>query len=136
MKREMFIEIDGKSYKVKSQSLRAVLKRAVELPDIAEMVNRRFYLVVTGEDGEAGTGGILHLVTRDRKKAVRKMREVVNNLGFGWLKRGKNDQDVNADERYDRDGMTANVNTYGCGVSFEATVKEISESDVEKELCI
>ncbi len=133
MKREMFIEIDGKSYKVKSQSLRAVLKRAVELPDVAEMVNRRFYLVVTGEDGEAGAGGFVHLVTRDWKKAKRRLRDVVRNLGFDWLKKGTNDGDDAADERYDRDGTVASVNTYGHGVSFEATIKEISDEDFEKE---
>lgn len=134
--KNVYVEIGGKSFEVKSENLRAVLKRATELPDMATPVDRKLYLVVTGEDGEAGTGGILHLVTRDRKKAVRKMRKVVNNLGFGWLKRGKNDGDGDADERYDRDGMTANVNTYGHGVSFEATVKTLSESDFERELCI
>lgn len=136
MNKGVYIEIGGKSFEVKSKNLRAVLKRATELPDMAMPVDRKLYLVVTGEDGEAGTGGILHLATRDRKKAVRKLQNVVNNLGFEWLKRGKNDGDVNADERYDRDGMTANVNTYGHGTSFEATVKEISESDFERELCV
>lgn len=133
MKREMFIEIDGKSYKVKSQSLRDVLKRAVELPDVAEVVNRRFYLVVTGEDGAAGIGGFVHLVTRDWKKAKRRLRDVVKNLGFDWLKKGTNDGDDAADERYDKNGEKACVNTYGHGVSFEATIKEISDEDFEKE---
>ncbi len=133
---KVYIEVGGKSFEVKSKNLRAVLKRATELPDMAVHVDRKLYLVVTGEDGEAGTDGILHLATRDRKKAVRKLRNVVDNLGFGWLKRGKNDGDTDADERYDRDGMTANVNTYGHGVSFGATVKTLQESDFERELCI
>lgn len=135
VKREMFVEIDGKSYKVKSQSLRTVLKRAVELPDMAEKVNRRFYLVVTGENGEAGIGGFVHLVTRDWRRAKRRLRDVVKNLGFDWLKKGTNDGDEHADERYDRDGTVASVNTYGCGVSFEATIKEIADEDFEKEDC-
>lgn len=136
MKKGAYVEIDGKTFEVKSKGLRAVLKRAVELPDMAAPVDRKLYLVVTGEDGEAGTGGFLHLATRDRKKAVRKLRDVVDDLGFGWLKRGKNDGDDDADERYDRDGMKATVNTYGCGVSFEVTVKTLSESDFEKDRCI
>ena len=136
MKREVFIEIDGKSYKVKSQSLRAVLRRAVELPDMAEKANRKIYIVVTGEDGEAGVGGFVHLVTRDWKKARRRLRDVVKNLGFDWLKRGTNDGDEDADERYDKNGEKACVNTYGCGVSFEATIKEVTDEDFEKEDCL
>jgi len=94
------------------------------------------YIVVTGEDGEAGTGGFIHLVTRNKTKAVRNLRKVVNSLGYEYLKRGTHDGDDNADERYDRDGMHAHVNTFGNGLSFEATVKVISEDEFEKDTCI
>ena len=99
-------------------------------------MKKELYIVVTGESGEAGTGGFIHLITRSKEKAVRKLRKVVNSLGCEYLKRGTNDGDDHADERYDRDGTHAHVYTYGNGLSFEGGVKAISEDEVEKETCI
>lgn len=99
-------------------------------------MKKELYIVVTGEDGESGTGGFVHLVTADRKKAVRELRKVVSSLGYERLKRGTNDGDERAEERYDRDGMHAHVYTYGNGLSFGGEVKTISEDEFEKETCI
>lgn len=99
-------------------------------------MKKELYIVVTGEDGESGTGGFIHLVTADRKKAVRTLRKVVSSLGYEHLERGTNDGDDRAEERYDSDGMHAHVYTYGSGLSFEATVKVVSEDEFEKETCI
>lgn len=134
---KVYIEMDGKRFEASwwwGNSLRGFVG---DHPEVVREVEAGLYVVTTAEDSpDSGIGGFVHMVTRSRRKAVNRLRKVAEGIGFGYVKRGTNDGDEHADERYDASGMRISVNTFGCGVSVDGEVKYIPPSDIGKETCI